>query len=94
MDKDIVCLSLRAEVDGDVLNVYMIINKEFYERSFEVLNPKNSMYISNNDGYLNGQVIPSKDTLINANTFVRLARNNYSKQQINKINAILAASRE
>ena len=50
--------------------------------------------ISNNDGYLNGQVIPSKDTLINANTFVRLARNNYSKQQLNKINAILAASRE
>ena len=75
---------------GDVLNVYYILNQAFYDRSFEVLNPKNSMYISNNDGYLNTQVIPSKDTLINANTLIRLSRKNYSKSQLDKINIILA----
>lgn len=81
-------------VDGDVLNVFLIINQAFYDRTYEVLNPKNSMYISNNDGYLNPQVIPSKDSLINSNTLIRLSRKYYSKSQLDKINIILARQNE
>ena len=81
-------------VDGDILNVFLIINQAFYDRTYEVLNPKNSMYISNNDGYLNPQVIPSKDALINANTLIRLSRKNYSKSQLDKINIILSRQNE
>lgn len=87
-------LSLRIQVDGDILNVFLIINQAFYDRTYEVLNPKNSMYISNNDGYLNPQVIPSKDALINANTLIRLSRKNYSKSQLDKINIILSRQNE
>ena len=79
---------------GDILNVFLIINQAFYDRTFEVLNPKNSMYISNNDGYLNTQVIPSKDNLINANTLIRLSRKNYNKSQLEKINIILSRQRD
>ena len=79
---------------GDILNVFLIINQAFYDRTYEVLNPKNSMYISNNDGYLNPQVIPSKDALINANTLIRLSRKNYSKSQLDKINIILSCQNE
>ena len=79
---------------GDILNVFLIINQAFYGRTYEVLNPKNSMYISNNDGYLNPQVIPSKDALINANTLIRLSRKNYSKSQLDKINIILSRQNE
>ena len=87
-------LSLRIQVDGDILNVFLIINQAFYDRTYEVLNPKNSMYISNNDGYLNPQVIPSKDALINANTLIRLSRKNYNKSQLDKINIILSRQNE
>lgn len=93
MDLDIVWtkrkfLSLRVAVDGDVLNVYYIINKAFYRRANQVLNPRKSMIISNNDGKLNKDIIPAKDTLINANTLVYLGRNNYSKDEIDQIMSI------
>lgn len=84
---------LGADFDGDVLNVYMIINEAFFQRTFEVFNPRNSMYISNNDGYLNTSVMPYKDNLINANTFIRLGRKNYSKKQLDQIKKVLASVR-
>jgi hypothetical protein len=68
-----------------VLNIFYIINKAFYERSFQVLNPRNSMYISNNDGKLNMDVVHQRDTLINSNTLVRLGRSNYTTEQLAKI---------
>ena len=74
---------------GDVLNVYYIINQEFYQRAFEIINPRNSMYIDNNDRMLNTSVIPSKDTLINANTLIRLGRGKYSEAQLAKIHKCL-----
>lgn len=46
------------------------------------------MIISNNDGKLNKDIIPAKDTLINANTLVYLGRNNYSKDEIDQIMSI------
>lgn len=71
--------------DGDVLNLFYIINKAFYERSFQVLNPRNCMYISNNDGKLNMDVVHQRDTLINSNTLVRLSRKNYTQEQLANI---------
>lgn len=87
---------LAADFDGDVLNVMYIINKSFYEAASRVLNPRNAMYISRNDGKLSKDVIHNKDTLINANGLVGLARGNYSAQQMEQIRRAkeLAASME
>ena len=73
---------------GDVLNILHIINQAFYERCYTVFNPRNAMYISRIDGYLNSDLIVQRDTLINANTFVYLGRKNYNQAQLDKINAI------
>lgn len=45
------------------------------------------MYISRIDGRLNSDLLIQRDTLINANTFIHLGRDNYSPQQIEKIKA-------
>ena len=45
------------------------------------------MYISRIDGRLNSDLLIQRDTLINANTFIHLGRDNYSPQQIAKIKA-------
>lgn len=62
-----------------------IINKSFFEAAYRVLNPRNAMYISRNDGKLNSAVLHNKDTLINANSLIQLARPNYSQQQLEMI---------
>lgn len=74
--------------DGDVLNILFIINKAFFERCNIVFNPRNAMYISRIDGKLNSDLLVQRDTLINANTFLYLGRDNYSEDQMNKIKAI------
>lgn len=53
-----------------------------------IFNPRNAMYISRIDGYLNSDLVVQRDTLINANTFVYLGRNKYNESQLAKINAI------
>ena len=45
------------------------------------------MYISRIDGKLNSDLLIQRDTLINANTFIHLGRDNYSPEQIEKIKA-------
>ena len=45
------------------------------------------MYISRIDGKLNSDLLIQRDTLINANTFIHLGRDNYSPQQIERIKA-------
>lgn len=84
---------LAADFDGDVLNVYYIINEAFFIRSFQVLNPRNSMYISNNDGKLNSDLIPAKDTLINGNCMIRMGRGNYTPEEMSKIEFALSKKR-
>lgn len=79
---------LAADFDGDALNNFLIINDAFYQRAFQVFNPRNAMYISNNDGKLNMAVLPQRDTIININTLIRLGRGNYTKEQLDKIEAI------
>jgi hypothetical protein len=70
---------------SDVLNVFIIINDKFFRRSYEVFNPRNSMYISHINGKLNTSVLVQRDTLINANTLLYLGRNKYTDKQMNKI---------
>lgn len=43
------------------------------------------MYVSRNDGKFNNDVNHTKDTLINLNSLIRLARNNYSQEQLERI---------
>ena len=74
--------------DGDVLNIFMIINRAFLERAYTVFNPRNCMYISKIDGKLNSDVLIQRDSVINANTFVYLGRKNYTADNIEKINRI------
>lgn len=76
---------LAGDYDGDVLNILYIINRSFYNAAFRVLNPRNAMYVSRNDGKFNNDVNHTKDTLINLNSLVRLARPNYSQEQLERI---------
>ena len=71
--------------DGDTLNVVYITNKAFYEACALVFNPRNSMQISRNDGKFNGEVLFSKDSMINANSIVYLSRKKYTKEQLDII---------
>lgn len=80
---------LAADFDGDVLNILLIINDAFYQRTFEVFNPRNSMYISNNDGMFNNAVNHQRDTIINTQTMIKLSRGNYSKENLERIYAIV-----
>ena len=75
-------------VDGDVLNLLLIINQAFYKRAFEIFNPRNAFYISRNDGLFNNSVNHQKDTLINANTLIDLGRYVYTDQDLSNIDRI------
>ena len=50
-----------------------------------MLNPRNAMYISNNDGKLNKAVIPGRETLINSNTLIKLSRDSYTQEELDEI---------
>ncbi len=52
------------------------------------------MYISRIDGKLNSDLLIQRDTLINANTFLHLGRENYSHEQLDKIKAAKARQKE
>ena len=76
---------LAADFDGDVLNIFYIINQAFFERAFAIFNPRNAMYISRNDGKFNNSMNHCRDTIINSNTLINLSRKYYSPEQIQKI---------
>ena len=73
---------LAADFDGDVLTCAKIICKSFYEKAYEVFNPRNSFYISKNDGYTNSSILPFKDILINSNTLLDYYRQGYKEEQV------------
>ena len=50
-----------------------------------MFNPRNSMYISKNDGMFNNSYNHKRDTIINMNTFAQLGRNYYSEAQLERI---------
>ena len=70
----------------------LIINKEFQIAAENVFNPRNSMYISKNDGMFNNSYNHKRDTIINMNTLVQLSRGKYSEKQLAAINAALNLS--
>ena len=69
------------------VNIMLIINKEFQTAAEYVFNPRNSMYISKNDGMFNNSYNHKRDTIINMNTFVQLSRDSYSPEQLEAIYA-------
>ena len=85
---------LCADFDGDVLNIFHILNSEFLHRCEIVFNPRNAMYISKIDGEFNKDVMVQRDTIINSNTLLRLGRDNYddNDEPLFSIEDILIAS--
>ena len=81
-------------VDGDVLNILLIINKDFKERAMQIFNPRNTMYISRNDGQFNNDVNHQKDTLINTNTFIDIGRGVYSEDEEQMIEQLVKRNKE
>ena len=77
-----------------VLNIVHIINDAFFQRCYQIFNPRNAMYISRIDGKLNPDLIVQRDTLINANTFLHLGRKNYSDANRSKIEEIKKRQKE
>ena len=67
---------------GDTLNIWYIINQEFFMAANRVFNPRNSMYISRNDGLFDNRLNHQRDVIINSNTFVSLGRHLYTREQI------------
>lgn len=77
-----VLVPLAADFDGDTLNIWYIINQEFFMAANRVFNPRNSMYISRNDGLFDNRLNHQRDVIINSNTFVSLGRQLYTREQI------------
>ena len=69
------------------VNILLIINKDFQTAAENVFNPRNSMYISKNDGMFNNSYNHKRDTIINMNTLVQLSRSKYTPQQLASIKA-------
>ena len=67
---------------NDVLNVILIVNKAFAEACYYIFNPRNAMYISHDNGLFNMDLCIQRDSVINANTFFNLGRENYSAKQL------------
>lgn len=80
---------LGADFDGDVLNILFIINKAFKERSLQLFNPRNTMYISRNDGQFNNDVNHQKDLIINTNTFIDIGKDVYTEDDEKIIQTLL-----
>jgi len=76
---------LGADFDGDTLNILYLINKPFAERAERILNPRNAMYISRNDGRFNNDINFARDSIINSNAMINLSRERYSKEQVARI---------
>lgn len=76
---------LGGDFDGDVLNIFYIINKAFAERAEIVFSPKYAMMISHNDGKFDSAMNHSRDTLIILNSFIQLSRDNYTQEELEQI---------
>ena len=76
---------LAGDFDGDVLNIFYIINKSFAERAEKVFSPKYAMMISHNDGKFDSALNHSRDTLIMLNSFIELSRDEYTQEELDLI---------
>ena len=85
--------AMAADFDGDAENILLIINEDFYQRTLDVFNPRNALYISKNDGMFNNAANHQRDTIINTQTLLKLSRKNYSKENLDKIRRIVASNK-
>lgn len=76
---------LAGDFDGDCLNIWYLTNKEYIARCERSFNPRNAMYISNNDGLFNNDMNHSKDTLITGNSIIFMTRDRYSPEELAQI---------
>ena len=76
---------LAADFDGDTLNILYLINKDFCDAVMATFNPRNNFMISKNDCMFDPAVNHKRDTIINANTMIRLSRKYYTDEQLKKI---------
>lgn len=74
-----------GDYDGDCLNIWFPINKEYVKRAEISLNPRNAMYISKNDGMFNNAINHCKDLLITTNSFVHRSREYYTEDELKAI---------
>ena len=84
---------LNADFDGDVVNCMWIINRQFLEDAERVFNPRNAMFIDRNTGYMNADMCPNGETIINANNLVALARDSYTVEEKAMIKHIVERNR-
>lgn len=78
---------LAADFDGDSLNIMLLTNANFIAICEKVFNPI-QFAISKNDGLCNGEVLPTRDILINANSLKSLGR--YTATEIDEIEKCMA----
>jgi DNA-directed RNA polymerase beta' subunit len=76
---------LAADFDGDTLNIMFLINKEMIAACEKTFNPRNTMYISTNDGRFDNRLNHAKDTIVNCNTLRRLGIDSYTQEELNQI---------
>lgn len=82
---------LAADFDGDCLNIWYLINKEYIRRCERTFNPRNTMFISKNDGLFNNDLNHSKDMLITSNSFIYLSRDTYTAEEKQHIKELMAS---
>jgi hypothetical protein len=76
---------LAADFDGDTLNVMYIINKDFLRQAVRVFSPRYAGQISRNNGLFDMSVAHQTNTMISLNSFSFMSRENYSEEQLRKI---------
>ena len=79
---------LAADFDGDVLNICRIINMDFLAHAEQVFNPRNAMFISRNTGYVDIDILPSRDTVETTDTIVLMGRDGYTNFEMDDIRRI------
>ena len=78
---------LAADFDGDTLNILYLYNKDFIRVADDIMSPR-SLFISNNDGKLDSNMLFGRDVLINANAMKGLCK--YTDDQVSRIKMLQA----
>lgn len=75
-------------MDYLTLNIKLLLNEEFRKACEQVYSPRNAFCISRNDGKMNPSVNIFKDTVIVLNGLLNISRDQYSKDQLLKIQSL------
>lgn len=64
--------SLNADFDGDVLNIVSLKGNDFKKKFDKIFNPRNSLFVSRNDGLFNNDCNLLKDQAIGLWSFCNI----------------------